>query len=177
MIWGRRTLAGDHEDVLAQRRLWAWPAGPAGSPEPEAGRSPRPDLPDAGLRADWRRCQGLGHLHANADELPFADDQFDVVVAAEVLEHLPDPVRGLAEMARVGRRHMVVSVSREPIFRGCSFLAGHYVGALGNTRASEPLVLARLRAADVAGRRGPPGVTNPFLWTTVWATLPGAERG
>jgi ubiquinone/menaquinone biosynthesis C-methylase UbiE len=68
------------------------------------------DLPDAGLRADWRGVDGPRFLHANALELPFGDDRFDVVVAAEVLEHLPDPDKGLEEMARVGRRHLVVSV-------------------------------------------------------------------
>jgi ubiquinone/menaquinone biosynthesis C-methylase UbiE len=62
------------------------------------------DLPDAGLRADWRSCPGPRFLHADAQALPFGDGRFEVVVAAEVLEHLPDPVRGLDEMARVGRR-------------------------------------------------------------------------
>ena len=91
------------------------------------------DLPDAGLRADWRRYGGPRFLHASAHELPFDDDQFDVVVAAEVLEHLPDPEQGLREMARVTRRHLVVSVPREPIFRSCNLLAGRYVRDLGNT--------------------------------------------
>jgi 2-polyprenyl-3-methyl-5-hydroxy-6-metoxy-1,4-benzoquinol methylase len=135
------------------------------------------DLPDAGLRADWRRHQGPRYLHANAHELPFDDDQFDMVVAAEVLEHLPDPARGLMEMARVGRRHLVLSVPREPIFRGCNLLAGRYVGALGNTPghlnhwSSRGFVRLVSRVAEVRE------VTNPFPWTTVWATLPGAERG
>ena len=91
------------------------------------------DLPDAGLRADWRGYPGPRFLHASAHALPFADDQFDVVVAAEVLEHLPDPDQGLAEMARVGRRHLVLSVPHEPIFRGCNLAAGRYVRDLGNT--------------------------------------------
>ena len=94
------------------------------------------DLPDAGLRADWRRYHGPRFLHASAHELPFDDDQFDVVVAAEVLEHLPDPVRGLQEMARVTRRHLVLSVPREPVFRSCNLLAGRYVRDLGNPPAT-----------------------------------------
>jgi SAM-dependent methyltransferase len=131
------------------------------------------DLPDAGLRADWRQYPGPRYLHANAHVLPFADGQFDVVVAAEVLEHLPDPVLGLAEMARVGRRHLVVSVPREPIFRGCNLVAGRYVRALGNTPGHlnhwTTRGFVRL-VSDVAEVRE---VTNPFPWTTVWATLPG----
>ena len=66
-------------------------------------------------------------------QLPFGDDQFDVVVAAEVLEHLPDPEGGLAELARVGRRHLLLSVPQEPIFRGCNLLAGRYLRDWGNT--------------------------------------------
>ena len=36
--------------------------------------------------------------------LPFADDSFDGITCGYVLEHLPDPRAGLAEMARVLRR-------------------------------------------------------------------------
>jgi ubiquinone/menaquinone biosynthesis C-methylase UbiE len=132
------------------------------------------DLPDAGLRAEWRRFPEPRFLHASAHQLPFEDDQFDVVVAAEVLEHLPDPVRGLREMARVGRRHLVLSVPREPIFRSCNLLAGRYVRDLGNTPghlnhwSKRGFVRFVSRVADVRE------VTSPFPWTTVWATLPPA---
>lgn len=38
---------------------------------------------------------------APAEQLPFEDATFDVVASASSLHHWPDPMRGLAEMARV----------------------------------------------------------------------------
>jgi SAM-dependent methyltransferase len=40
---------------------------------------------------------------AGALPLPFADESFDAVFAGELIEHLPDPARGLAEFRRVLR--------------------------------------------------------------------------
>ena len=129
------------------------------------------DLPDAGLRAEWRERPGPGYLHADAHRLPFRDNQFDVVVAVEVLEHLPDPVRGLAEVARVATSHLVLSVPREPIFRSCNLLAGRYVKDLGNTPghlnhwSTRSFVRFVQTVADVQA------VATPFPWTVVWATV------
>jgi ubiquinone/menaquinone biosynthesis C-methylase UbiE len=131
------------------------------------------DLPDAGLRAEWRRRPGPDYLHADGHRLPFADGRFDLVVAAEVLEHLPDPERGLAEMARVSARHLVLSVPREPIFRSCNLLAGRYVRDLGNTpgHLNHWSTRSFVRFVGTVGRVRQ--VTTPFPWTVVWATLDG----
>ncbi|MFN2470678.1 MAG: methyltransferase domain-containing protein [Gaiellaceae bacterium] len=43
--------------------------------------------------------------------LPFEDDSFDAAVCFEVLEHLDDPERAIAELARVLRRAGVLAVS------------------------------------------------------------------
>jgi ubiquinone/menaquinone biosynthesis C-methylase UbiE len=130
------------------------------------------DLADAGLRADWRRYGGPRFLHASAHQLPFADDQFDLVVAAEVLEHLPDPTQGLREMARVSRRHLVLSVPWEPVFRSCNLATGRYVRELGNTPGHLNHWTRRGFTRFVAQAAQVRHVTTPFPWTTIWATLP-----
>ena len=46
-------------------------------------------------------------LHALSGDgmmLPFRDESFDLVFLADVLEHVPDPVRALRELARAGTR-------------------------------------------------------------------------
>jgi ubiquinone/menaquinone biosynthesis C-methylase UbiE len=152
---------GCGEGVIADRMQRRW------------GKVTALDLPDAGLRADWRRYPGPRFLHASAHELPFGDHRFDVVVAAEVLEHLPDPEQGLRDMARVGRRHLVLSVPREPVFRSCNLVAGRYVRDLGNTPGHLNHWSRRGFVRFVSQVAEVRAVTSPFPWTTVWAVLPG----
>jgi ubiquinone/menaquinone biosynthesis C-methylase UbiE len=131
------------------------------------------DLPDAGLRSWWQKYPGPGYLHADAHHLPFEDDQFDLVVSVEVLEHLTDPVQGLRELTRVSRRHVIFSVPREPVFRGCNLVAGRYVRDLGNTPGHLNHWSKRSFTKFVGTVAEVKGVTSPFPWTTVWATVRG----
>lgn len=48
--------------------------------------------------------------------IPFENDSFDVVCSFEVLEHLHDAPRALAELNRVARNAVVLSVPHEPFF-------------------------------------------------------------
>ncbi len=50
--------------------------------------------------------------YASIESLPFSDNSFDMVVCAEVLEHLPGSVleKGVKELARVARHWVFVSV-------------------------------------------------------------------
>lgn len=41
--------------------------------------------------------------------LPFSDGQFDIVIASEVLEHVESPWEILKELARVSRRHIIIT--------------------------------------------------------------------
>ena len=47
-----------------------------------------------------------------AESLPFADGEFELATAIEVLEHVPDPAHTVAEMARVARGGTCSSPSR-----------------------------------------------------------------
>ena len=93
------------------------------------------DLDDPKLRDEWsaRDRPNLDFRVEEATSLTFADDDFDMATAIEVLEHVPEPERTLAEMARVARRWLLVSVPREPLWRGLNVARGAYWGSLGNT--------------------------------------------
>ena len=66
-------------------------------------------------------------------EMPFAADEFDLVVATEVLEHLDDPAQALVELTRVGRAGVILTVPNEPWWRMGNMARGQYWGSLGNT--------------------------------------------
>jgi len=90
------------------------------------------DLPDEELAADWN-ARDLECAFGDAGRLPFPDDTFDLVLAIEVFEHLPEPAAAMAELARVGRDALVASVPFEPIWRIGNMVRGRYLGDLGNT--------------------------------------------
>ena len=90
------------------------------------------DLPDSDLASDWQQVEAP-MLFGDATRLPFVDGIADLVVAMEVLEHVPQPERALRELARIGRDAFVLSVPREPIWRAGNMARGRYLRDLGNT--------------------------------------------
>ena len=100
-----------------------------------SGRVVGIDLEDPKLQAEWetRRRPNLEYRAEEATSLSFDDDEFDLAAAIEVLEHVPEPESTLAEMARVARRHLIVSVPREPMWRMLNMARGAYLRELGNT--------------------------------------------
>ena len=125
------------------------------------------DLEDPKLASEWkrRRRPNLEFLTADATALAFGDGEFDMATAIEVLEHVPDPEATLAEMARVARRRLLVSVPREPLWRGLNVARGAYLGQLGNTPGHVNHWSKRSFAALLARHGEVEQVRSPFPWT------------
>src|SRR3712207_930438 len=93
------------------------------------------DLEDPQLQAEWatRSHPNLEYRVTKAERMPFADGEFELASAIEVLEHVPDPEHTVSEMARIASRCLLVSVPREPLWRGLNMARGAYLKDLGNT--------------------------------------------
>jgi SAM-dependent methyltransferase len=126
------------------------------------------DLPDEELAGDWREA-GLACLFGDATRLPFPDGAVDLVLAIEVLEHIPGPDAALAELARVCSGTLVTSVPFEPIWRAGNMARGRYVRDLGNT-PGHVNHWSRRRFSRFVGRRfDVEQVKSPLPWTMVRA--------
>jgi SAM-dependent methyltransferase len=130
------------------------------------------DLPDDDLLDHWRD-RGLSCLFGDATTLPFADDTFDLVVAVEVFEHLPDPPAALAELDRVCRGHLIASVPFEPLWRMGNMARGRYLRDLGNTPGHVNHWSHRGFRSFVDGRFEVVEAARPLPWTMVLATPRG----
>ena len=128
------------------------------------------DLEDPQIQAHWeqRTAPNLEYRILRAQEpFPFADGEFALATAIEVLEHVPDPEHTVAEMARCARGgHLLVSVPREPLWRGLNMARGAYVqGPRQHARARQPLV-AGAASRRCSARHGEVVETrSPFPWT------------
>ena len=79
------------------------------------------------------RNPGLTFEVQNAEQLPYGDKSFDLVVACEVLEHVENPEAVLRELDRLSAKWILVSVPREPLWRVLNMARGAYWSDLGNT--------------------------------------------
>jgi SAM-dependent methyltransferase len=119
------------------------------------------EVPD-GAEADIKQGDAL--------QLPFVDAEFDRVVAAEVLEHIPDDEAAIAELARVLRPGgtMAVTVPRWLPEKVCWALSDAYHEVEGGhvrIYTGDELV-AKLRDAglEYLGKDHVHGLHAPYWW-------------
>jgi 2-polyprenyl-3-methyl-5-hydroxy-6-metoxy-1,4-benzoquinol methylase len=154
---------GCGEGVLVHK--WAQSMG--------TGRLVGIDLEEESIQAGWAEHQAsnLEYRVMEAENLPFADGEFELASAIEVLEHVPDPEHTVSEMARCAQRHLLVSVPREPMWRMLNMARGAYWSQLGNTPghlnhwSRRSFVSLLSRHGDVIE------VRSPFPWTMLLVRL------
>jgi SAM-dependent methyltransferase len=127
------------------------------------------DLPDVELMEAWDGVESA-MVQASALSLPFADKQFDLVLAIEVLEHLPDPEQALCEIARVASGAVVLSVPWEPVWRIGNLARGRYLSDLGNTPGHIQHWGRRSFTQFVARHLRVETVVRPVPWTMIRGT-------
>jgi 2-polyprenyl-3-methyl-5-hydroxy-6-metoxy-1,4-benzoquinol methylase len=107
---------------------------------------------------------------ASAYALPFRDEEFDLAICCEVLEHLEQPELALREICRVSAGCAVLSVPNEPLWRLLNLARGAYVRDLGNTpghinhwgpRAFRAMVSRHFRVVETV---------RPVPWTGLLCT-------
>ena len=112
----------------------------------------------------WALCAADG-LH-----LPFADGRFDLVICAEVLEHIPAHADAIAEITRVLRPggDLVVSVPRYGPERLCWALSAEYAAADGGHvriyRKQKLVALLRRAGLKVRSAHHAHSLHTPYWW-------------
>lgn len=127
---------GDHVLDIGCGPGWFW-AGAAGE-LPDGMHVTLADQSAGMVREAEERCAPLSFasvtgIEADAADLPFADESFDVVIAMHMLYHLPDQARAIAEMYRVLKPGGTLAVTTN----GAANLAELY--ALTTVLGSDPI--------------------------------------
>lgn len=174
--WGRSRRV-----VAVRPHLWRWIAAAERGPVLEVGPGLRPTAPLHGSYFVDRSPHVLGQLAARggrisqaAERLPFPDGRFGVVLAFEVLEHVPDDHALLQEIARVlrpGGMFVLSTPIRPSLWSALDEACGHVrryepddlfrkvraSGLVVEGYAAAPAasrILSRARARVLVGNRG-----------------------
>lgn len=125
------------------------------------------DLDEPELKAAWehRQRSNLEYRVLEATTLPFADNEFEMTSAIEVLEHVPEPASTIAEMGRVASKFVLVSVPREPLWRGLNMARGAYWKDLGNTPGHVNHWSKRAFVSELSKIGKVVEAKSPFPWT------------
>ncbi len=84
------------------------------------------------LKLGKRMYPKLEIKYGSIYKLPYKDNSFDLLICTEVLEHLDEPEKAIAELRRVTSKYVIFSVPNEPFFILANFLRGKYLRRLGN---------------------------------------------
>jgi 2-polyprenyl-3-methyl-5-hydroxy-6-metoxy-1,4-benzoquinol methylase len=98
-----------------------------------------PEKRFTGVDLDGEKLAALHELfdrvethQADIYQLDALPGRYDLVICAEILEHLTEPERALEQICRLGPRRVIVTVPYEPWFQLSNLLRGKNLERLGN---------------------------------------------
>ncbi|NNG02898.1 MAG: class I SAM-dependent methyltransferase [Inquilinus sp.] len=121
------------------------------------------------------RAHGARFEVGSVYDLKPGEDDAELVVCCEVLEHLVEPETALRVLVGLAKPYLLVSVPREPVWRVLNMLSGRYLDAFGNTPGhlqhwSKRSFLTMLgRHAEIVA------VRSPLPWTMALCRAPGGR--
>jgi SAM-dependent methyltransferase len=124
----------------------------------------------AALAPEVPPAAGASAVRGDAYRLPFADASFDKIIAAEVLEHLPEDGRAMAELARVLKPGglIAVTVPRWGPEKVCWALSDEYhANEGGHIRIYKAAQLRRRlmrQGLEPVGRHHAHALHAPYWW-------------
>lgn len=90
------------------------------------------DYSEDALKLGRKMYPNINLKQGDIYKLPYRDNSFDLLICTEVLEHLQNPQKAIAELKRVTSKYVVFSVPNEPFFTLANFLRGKYLKTFGN---------------------------------------------
>lgn len=112
-------------------------------------------------------ARGIAAFHAEATNLPFGVEQFDLIYSAEVLQYIDDVPAFCAELARVcrpGGRIVVSTLNRTSLLRRTARIARTFKPHPIVARAARPTI-NRTANDVVTGIKGLPLTFDEICWT------------
>jgi 2-polyprenyl-3-methyl-5-hydroxy-6-metoxy-1,4-benzoquinol methylase len=123
------------------------------------------------FQEDLNECAGQWGLStASILNLPFENNAFDVLICAEVLEHIPDHEKAIAELIRVVKPNgkIAVSVPRYLPEKICWLLSDAYhlinMGHVRIYRKNELIALLENQGLQFRGCHYAHGLHSPYWW-------------
>lgn len=156
-------IAAQVDAALGEARSVLNVGAGAGSYEP-AGRDVTALEPSAEMIAQ-RPAGAAPAVQGSAENLPFADQSFDAVMAVLTIHHWTDKARGLAELRRVARNRVVV-LTCDPDFRG-QWQTHYWPGLIGLDDGIMPpmtFFAEHLGPIEIAPVMVPHDCTDGFLY-------------
>lgn len=102
-------------------------------------------------------------------ELSAPEDQAQLVICCEVLEHLEHPEKAMQVLQEIANPHVILSVPREPIWSLMNLARGKYWQDLGNTPGHINRWSKNAFINLVSRYFTIEHVHTPLPWTMVWA--------